>query len=422
MGVVALAGAGLCATWAGCRAKDEPPPNPVVTVDVAPVLNSPIQRTIRVDAVLYPAQQAAIVPKIVAPVKAVYVERGTRVRAGQLLVELENQDLASAARESQAAYELAEATYETTARAAVPQDGQKAELEVRAAKGALDAQQAVYDSRQNLFTQGAIARKDVNDAQVALTQARNQFEIASKRLEDLQGFGREQALKAAAAQRDVATAHLDAAQAQLGYSRITSPIDGVVTDRPVYPGETPAAGAPVVTVMDVSHVVARAHIPQAEAAELKVGDEASLVPPDGTPRPGKVIQISPALDQANTTLEVWASADNPDQAMKPGTTLRLELVARTVSAALVIPQAALVTSASGATSVVVIDAENKPHKTPVGVGIRDAGKVQVTDGLESGQRVVTTGAFELAKLEAEVLAKTKVQIQPPKEDDEDDEQ
>ena len=51
-------------------------------------------------------------------------------------------------------------------------------------------------------------------------------------------------------------------------------------------------------------------------------------------------------------------------------------------------------------------------------GIRDAGTVQITEGLDSGQRVVTTGAFELGKLEPDVLEKTKVQIQPPKEEEE----
>jgi multidrug efflux pump subunit AcrA (membrane-fusion protein) len=56
----------------------------------------------------------------------------------------------------------------------------------------------------------------------------------------------------------------------------------------------------------------------------------------------------------------------------------------------------------------------------VTTGIRDAGSVQITDGLESGQRVVTTGAFELAKLEPDVLAKTKVQIAPPKEEEEEE--
>jgi multidrug efflux pump subunit AcrA (membrane-fusion protein) len=87
----------------------------------------------------------------------------------------------------------------------------------------------------------------------------------------------------------------------------------------------------------------------------------------------------------------------------------------------VIPQSALLTSSAGSTSVVVIDSENTPHKTPVSVGIRDAGNIQIVDGLASGQRVATTGAFELAKLEPEVLARTKAQIQPPKEEPDDTE-
>jgi multidrug efflux pump subunit AcrA (membrane-fusion protein) len=69
----------------------------------------------------------------------------------------------------------------------------------------------------------------------------------------------------------------------------------------------------------------------------------------------------------------------------------------------------------------VIDNESKPHLRKVATGIRDKGMVQVTDGLQSGQRVATTGAFELFKLDPGVLAKTKVQIAPAKEEEEPEE-
>src|SRR5262249_26517510 len=153
---------------------------PVVTVDVAPVLSSQIQRTIRVQGLLYPTQQAAIVPKITAPIRKVYVEKGERVKAGQLLVELENSDLAGTAHEAEAAYAAAQATYETTGRAAVPEEAQKAELDVQSAKTAMDAAQTVYENRQQLFREGAIAQKDVNDSQVNFTQAKAQYEMAQK--------------------------------------------------------------------------------------------------------------------------------------------------------------------------------------------------------------------------------------------------
>ena len=380
---------------AGCRAKKEPEVEPVVTVDVAPVLLSRIQRTIRADGLLYPRQQAAMAPKVSAPVKKVYVQRGARVRTGQLLLELEDRDLAGSAAESRASLDLAEATFETTAMATVPQEIQKAELDARSAKAAFDAQQSVFDNRQRLYNEGAIAQKDVNDARVALSQARSQYETSQKHFEDLQGFARDQELKAAAAQRNVAKGKSDTAQAQLSYARIVSPIDGVITDLPLYPGETAQAGAPVVTIMDVARVIARTHVPQSEAAELTVGNEANLIGPAGVPIAGKVTLINAALDAASSTVEVWVEAENADGKLRPGSSIRVEMIAKTVPNALVIPQAGVLTSPTGATFAIVIDNESKPHLRKIAAGIRDKGLVQITDGLQSGQRVATTGAFEL---------------------------
>lgn len=406
---------------AGCRGKSDEEAAPVVTVDVAPVLLKTIQRTIRADGLLYPRQQAAIVPKISAPIKRWDVQRGARVRAGQLLLELENQDLAGAATESRAALTQAEATFETTSKATVPEELQKAELDAKAAEDAVNAQQALFDNRQRLYREGAIAQKDVNDAQVAFSQARAQSETARKRLDDLRAFANEQTLRAAAAQRDAARGRNESAQAQYSYSRITSPIDGVVTDLPFYPGETGPAGAAVVTVMDVSRVTARTHVSQSDAKQIAVGNAATLVGDNGVPIAAKVTHVSPALDAGNTTVEIWVEADNKDGKLRPGSSLRVEIVARTVPNALVIPLAAVLTSPQGTTYAVLIDKDNKPHLRKIAVGIRDAGKAQITDGLGSGDRVAITGAYELFKLDTEVLEKTKVQIAPAKEEEEPEE-
>ena len=272
------------------------------------------------------------------------------------------------------------------------------------------------------FAKARSRRRTSTTRRCSLSQARNQYETARKRLEDLQGFARDQALKAAAAQRDAARGRSEPAQAQLGYSRITSPIDGVVTDLPLYPGETPPSGAPVVTVMDLSQVIARAHVSQAEAAELAVGNDANLIGPAARRFPAKVTQISPALDAANTHRRSVGRGRQPGrQAPARHRASASKSIAKTVPNALVIPQDAVLTSPSGATFAIVIDKDNKPHLRKIAVGIRDGGKVQVTDGLESGQRVATTGAFELFKLDPEVLAKTKVQIAPAKEEEEPEE-
>src|SRR5262249_36536415 len=161
------------------------------------------------------------------------------------------------------------------------------------------------------------------------------------------------------------------------YSRITSPIEGVVTDLPFYAGETPPSGQPVVTVMDLSRVIARSHVSQAEAAELKVGDDANLIGPGGAPIPAKVTQVSPALDAATTPVEVGVEADNQDGALRPGMSLRAEMIAQTVNDALVVPQAAVMTSPAGETFAIVIDKDNTPHRRKIAVGIRDGGKAQI---------------------------------------------
>ena len=118
-----------------------------------------------------------------------------------------------------------------------------------------------------------------------------------------------------------------ASAAQLAYTHIVSPIDGVVTDLPFYPGESAPAGAPVVTVMDLSQVTARAHISQADAALLAVGNDASLIGADRVPIPAR-LPDQPALDPGSTTVEVWVQADNADGKLRAGASIRVELSPR----------------------------------------------------------------------------------------------
>ena len=197
----------------------------------------------------------------------------------------------------------------------------------------------------------------------------------------------------------------------------------MVSDRPLFEGETPQSGAPLLTVMDVSQVVAHAHITPTEAAEIKSGDPANLLIPNRAPVAGKVTQISPALDATGTTVEVWVQVPNPNGTLKPGASVRVgdHHADGADSSRHALRRPSITAAPPGRhRSGVVVDADNKPHKASVTLGIRDAGSVQVTEGLMSGQRVVTTGAFELAKLDADVLEKTKVQIQPAKEEEDDD--
>src|SRR5262249_45773137 len=169
--------AGLALSMTACRNKAKEA-EPVVPVQVAPAIRGSIRYTIRADAILYPRDQANIMPKISAPIRRFLVNRGDHVKAQQLLAELENRDLVAAALESKGQYGQAESNYRTTTAAAIPEQVMKAQADLEAARQALEAAQKVLESRQQLLKEGALARKAVDDATVAYAQAKGQFETA----------------------------------------------------------------------------------------------------------------------------------------------------------------------------------------------------------------------------------------------------
>jgi len=400
LGIIGALGLTACS-------KEKAEPEPVVSVQAAPVKQGTISQTITADGVLFPINQATIVPKIAAPVQKSYVVRGTKIRQGQLLLTLENKDLAATAEQGRGDLEQAQAAEVIATNNSVPEELQKAQLDTQAAKENLDAQQKVYDSRKSLFEQGAIPRKDFDAAAVALVQAKAQYETAQKHLSGLQSIGHQQELKSAKAQLVSAEGKYKNAVAQLGYSEIRSPIDGVVTDGPWYPGMMPQAGAPLVTVMNLSQMVAKAHIPQNQAALLKKGDPATITAPGADePIKGKVTMVSPALDPGSTTVEVWVQATNPKGILKAGASTSLTMTAKTVPNALTVPAQAVVTDEDGKKSVMVIGSDGAAHKRDVETGIQSADSVQVVSGLKPGEQVVSVGAFGLPD-------NTKVRVEAP---------
>ena len=384
----------ILASLTACSHEKAEEPN--VSVQIVTVEKKPLQRVVRSEAILFPLQQSAIVPKIAAPVKAFYVQRGSKVRKGQLLALLENRDLVAATQESKGAYEQAEAAYATTTGASLPEEVEKAKADAEGARIALEAEQKVYESRQELFQQGALPRKELDQATVNVTQARNQYDIAKRHLDALLAVGKQQELKSASGQLSSAKGKYLGSTAQLSYSEIRSPINGYVTDRPLFPGEMTASGTPLITVMDLSTVVARAHIAQDQAVLLKVGNRATItIPGLDDPVEGKVTVVSPALDPNSTTVEVWVEAKNKDQLLKPGSSVQLAIVAQTLPDAVVVPAAGVLTASDGTASVMVVGADSHAHQRAVKIGIKQDDYVQVLEGLKPGEKIVGTGAYGL---------------------------
>jgi len=393
---MAVAGACVLASILLCTscANKEQTAEPVVTVQTASVQRGSIQQIVGSEAILFPLQQAAITPKISAPVKKFYANRGDRVHKGQLLAVLENRDLAAAALDNQGTYEQAQATYGLATSSSLPEEWKKAELDVQTSRQALDAEQTVFDSRQQLYREGALARKDLDATAVSLAQAKAQYQIAEQHLAALQTAGKQDQLKAAKGQLTSAEGKYEGAAAQLAYSEIRSPIDGLVTDRPSYAGEMPPAGTPLITVMETAIVVAHAHIPQSEAAVLQVGDPATITASGDIHVSAKVSLISPAFDPNSTTVEIWVEAPNPDGRLRPGSSVSVAIVARTLKNVVIVPTSALLKTPEGATTVMIV-IDNRAHQVAVETGVQQGGRVEITNGLSGGETVITNGAYGL---------------------------
>jgi RND family efflux transporter MFP subunit len=252
------------------------------------------------------------------------------------------------------------------------------------------------EERQRLLDQGAIARRDVDTARAAAVQAQAAYDASAKHLADVQKTTKQTSVDTAQGQLTSAQGKLDSAEAQVSFANLRSPIDGVVTDRPLFPGETAQAGSPVVTVMDTSSLLAKLHIAQAAAQKLKVGGEAELnIPGEDDPQKATIALISPALDPGSTTVEVWLKLPNPGGHYKAGTPVHAVIHGATIDNATQIAASAIVPADDGSTNVMLIGSDGAAHKRAVKVGLRTSEKAQILSGVTSADMVITQGGYGL---------------------------
>jgi RND family efflux transporter MFP subunit len=398
----------------GCSKKEAAETEQPAPVQVTAVTQAAIHNVVSGDGILFPYDQASVMPKISAPVQKFYVNRGDHVKQGQLLAELENRDLTAQAAESKGALDQAESNLRSTTGAAIPESVVKAQTDVDADKAVVDAAKSVLDARQQLFKDGALPRRQVEEAQVTYAQANRDYLSSQEHLRALQSVAKEEQVKTATAQVSAAEAHQRSLDAALSYAKIYSPIGGVIADRPLWTGEMASPTTPLLTVMDTSRVVARVNIAQALAAPVKVGQSATITLTDtGDKLQGKVTVVSPATDPNSTTVQVWVQADNPGEKLKPGASVHVGVVTGEDANAMVVPATAILPGEEGGTAVLVVSSDSIAHVRKVDVGIREGDKVQLLNGVKPGESVVIVGG-----LGVDDKAKVKVLTQPEESDDE----
>ncbi|MBW4038434.1 MAG: efflux RND transporter periplasmic adaptor subunit [Acidobacteria bacterium] len=408
--ILALATLAICA---GCKGGSNEPSDIPVAVQAEHPHVGPISEEIAADAVLAPMSEAALSPRISAPIRAEYVQRGAHVHRGELLLVLDDRDLQGAALDTKGALATAEAAFATTTQATIPADLQRANLDLATAKINLEVASQTAADRRKLFAQGALPGRDADIAAAAAVQAQATYDTAKKRLDAVLATTQASDAKAAQGQLTAARGRFMNAQAQVSYATFRSPIDGIVTDRPLFPGETAPAGTPVITIMDTSSLIAKLHITQADVQQLRLGDKADVfVSGIEQPVEAAVSLISPALDPGSTTVEVWLKLANADGRLKAGTAVHARIRGTTIQNAITIPIGALLPAQGGSNAVMIVGPDHVAHQRSVTVGIRTPETAQILKGLSPLDNLIVEGSYGLDDGTKVTLESTK----PDKED------
>lgn len=235
-------------------------------------------------------------------------------------------------------------------------------------------------------------------AQVAEADAKRKlWQANAERANSLmaKGAGTPKAVDEAASELGVAEAALNLAQANLAKTRITAPFGGTLGLRQISVGEYLSPGQAIFTLSRIDPLYVDFAVPQTELAVLKQGTRIDIKTDafPGESFAGTILAIDPKLDAAARAVSVRAEIANPQGRLRPGLFIEVEISAGQIDNAVVIPEQALV--ARGDRVFVYAVEDSKAVMKPVKTGLRQAGKVQIVEGLAVGETVVTDGQLKL---------------------------
>jgi HlyD family secretion protein len=381
------------------RAATEGETNVVVSVRVARAEKEPIAAQVSAVGTIFPRDKADVAAKVSAQIKRMALLKNKTVRAGEVIAVLESRDLQAQRAEALAALNEARANERSVVTGTIPQTNAQDQKALLDARAKVRNARATYERRLVLYEKGGISKKDLEASQLDLTTAEGELRLAEQtvvlRAQSLNPNDR----ALAAARVAQAQQHLATLDAQLSYATIRAPITGIVTDQFQYEGEFAAAGGKLVSIADISQVIVKAPFADTVAAELKVGDPATVLPTDTSSEEmkGQISLLSRSSDPTNRTVEVWVTMGNEAGRLRANGAAQITISARSKSDAIVVPASAVTLEATNADegTVMVVDAANVAHETKVTVGIRTPDKVEITSGLQGGETVVVEGNFSL---------------------------
>lgn len=257
-----------------------------------------------------------------------------------------------------------------------------AQGQVDAAKSQLNVQQ------QNLTIVKRKGQSDIEASKAKLTQARATLEVATANRSQTPAY--QENLAALQAAVDAAIGQLNQAQSRLGDTVVRSSISGTVTARKADPGALASPGSPVLEVQYLDWLYVTTSIPVEASTQVHAGQMAQITfdALPGRKFEGPITNLNPAADTANRQFGLRVRLANADHSLRPGMYGQVTIVTQTVDAQAVVPREAIKTNPDGTSTVTVVDQDNTAHVRPVKLGVSDDKGVQITDGVQKGDKVV----------------------------------
>ncbi|HYL12396.1 MAG TPA: efflux RND transporter periplasmic adaptor subunit [Terriglobales bacterium] len=336
-----------------------------------------------------PITKVEVKSKASGIVKKLLVDAGDKVKKGQLLAQLDKEEIQAQVEQSRAALQAAEASLKGAEadyeRAKVDAEGPDVPLLKRA-----------YQRAVGMAKEGVVSTSALEDAQKNYEMALNKQNVAKAQVVVLRA-------KTAQAQAQVAQdrANLRQLEEQLSYTDIESPIDGVVLSRDVEIGDAVSSilvlGSSATLIMnlgDTSEVYVKGKVDESDIGKVYLGQPARIKVESFKDKSfsGKVTKISPmGVEKDNvTTFEVRVSISNPGGELKAEMTANAEIILEEHKNVLQIPEGAIIYDNQKKASVEVPDHKGKDgkRKVAVNIGISNGAKTELLSGLKEGDQVV----------------------------------
>jgi RND family efflux transporter MFP subunit len=387
---VVTAAAVVSLTLAGCskteKAQARGRDNTAQPVKVEVVRQVAVHRSVEVVATLAAQDEAVVSSEADGVVRAVLADLGDRVRAGQVLVELDREKPQYNFDLQKAALDSALAKYGASAPDRLPPIEQTPDVENAAAQLA-QARQS-YDRADELHKRQLVPKQTLDDAETMLHSKQASYDAALQNAKNLRAV------------IDASQASMRLADRQLRDTYIRAPFDGYVQQRFVNLGQfvkgTTATPAAVMSIVRVDPLKAKAEIPEKMAPWITVGEQVELRV-DAYPEKtilGKVARISPAVNPATRAFPFEALVPNGSAELKPGTFARVHIESGKIDQVMTLPYAAI-QYRYGVNRVFVVEGDRLAVRE-LKIGDRLGDRIEVVSGVKAGESVAMTGVDKLA--------------------------